>query len=65
MTAVVVAVDVASTVWAWADLPNVGTVATFCAVSRLDNRGAAVGLGGAHPLLVLLAAVASTAPSSN
>ncbi len=61
----VTAVVVASTVWAWVDLPNAGTGATFGSVSRLDNRGAAVGLGGAHPLLVLLAAVASTGPSSD
>ncbi len=42
MTAVVVAVDVASTVWAWTSLPNGGKVATFgVTLSLLNNRGAA------------------------
>jgi len=61
VTAVVVAVDVASTVWAWTSLPNGGKVATFgVTLSLLNNRGAAFGLGGSHPVLVLLAGVAAT-----
>jgi lipoprotein signal peptidase len=58
----VAALDITSTVWASTSLPATGTgTATFgVTLSRLDNRGAAFGFGGAHPMLVLLAAVVSS-----
>jgi len=52
---------VASTVWAWTSLPNGGSAPTFgVTLSLLENRGAAFGIGGSYPVLVLLVAVAVT-----
>jgi signal peptidase II len=64
----VAALDIMSTVWVSTSLPRTATgpgtgieTGTFgITLSRLDNRGASFGLGGAHPMLVLLAAAMSS-----
>ena len=58
----VATLDITSTAWASTSLPRTATGAgTFgVTLSRLDNPGAAFGLGGAHPMLALLAAMVSS-----